>query len=205
MQISIGPAGGWAKVDGLGLPGPCYVRLHRDGVRAVVSEVYVDGRGAGIARAMKSLDLRALEAVVTSDPKLLEWVGRAEGHAGPDLSRLASHYDASMWGDNADHWVADAWRAQIPGSGTPQAPMGAGGTSVEPGAPSPVARPREGLTDDFLRSVAANYAWAVSQGVRPAPFIGDQTGYDVNTVRSWVKKARARGILAPAEKRGVAG
>ena len=93
-------------------------------------------------------------------------------------------------------------RAQIKGSDVKQAPMGPD-PQPDPQVdvrPSAVTAPEHGLTDDFLRQVAANYVWAVRHRKRPAPFIAEQSGYSVRTVHSWISKARARGFLAPTTK-----
>jgi hypothetical protein len=92
-------------------------------------------------------------------------------------------------------------RAQIKGSTVQQAPMGRDPkVNKEPRPPDPVKAPKNGLTDDFLRSVADNYVWAARNRQRPAPMIATQSGCPVRTVRSWIMKARDRGILTPTTR-----
>jgi hypothetical protein len=219
MRIETG-SGGWARLTDVGLPGPLYVRFGRDARgRRIVTELYADGRGkplwGEVLGATVSDDepetplrIREIEASVTGDAEFDSFLDSLSHLKGPDLSRLASHFSVQWWGDRDDHWVAESWRAQMGYPGVSQAPMGRdnegeGGT-VE--APPPVEPPVNGLTDDFLHTVAANYFYAVAKGEHPAPFIRAQVQtYGIDAVRAWIKKARARGILPEAKKRGAAG
>jgi hypothetical protein len=53
------------------------------------------------------------------------------------------------------------------------------------------------LTDDYLSKVVRAYHAAVDDGQAPAPAIAADTGATVRTVRSWVHKARQRGLMPP--------
>lgn len=193
--------GGWVRVDEGGFPGPVYVRYVNERGRAVPVEFYVDGRGHELRSDMfRDVDLGGFTAWAMAGDDV--WLPHSTSQPGPDLSRLASHF-ATGFGSQARHWVADSMRAQRQGSGVPQAPMG-----PEPDLeadegderPAPVVTSENGLTDDFLKSVAANYLWAVRNRRRPAPFIASQVSFSVRTVHSWISKARARGFLAPTTK-----
>lgn len=157
-----------------------------------------------------------------------DWLERSPQEAGPDLSRLASHFSmmygpgayagrhcaecnaplrrssASPLGERAlTDWVALSWFSQLPKSSIPRPRRGDLGVpkhQEERSAPDPVMAPGGGLTDEFLRSVADNYAWAISLRQRPAPMIADQAGCSVRTVHSWIRKARERGVLAPTTR-----
>jgi len=64
--------------------------------------------------------------------------------------------------------------------------------------PEPVKPPTSGLDAEFLRSVAANYRWAVVHHMRPAVFIAAQLpDTSVRTVQAWFRKARQVGVLPP--------
>ena len=197
MQINYGN-GGWVRVDDPDMPGPAYMRYRSDSGRPVLTEFYLDGRGREIPSGLfRTLDLAGFTAWAMRGEG--DWIEKSPRRPGPDLSRLASYFGSSF-GRQAAHWVADSIRAQLPGSEVTQAPMGREPKPDEgPSQPDPV-KPPDGLTDDFLRSVADNYAWAVRGRERPAPVIAAQTGYSVRTVHAWIRKARARGILAPTSR-----
>lgn len=61
-----------------------------------------------------------------------------------------------------------------------------------------IATPENGLTDDFLKSVAEAYLWATSAGLHPAPSIAELAEVPVRRVHRWVSDARKRGFLPPA-------
>jgi 8-oxo-dGTP pyrophosphatase MutT (NUDIX family) len=62
----------------------------------------------------------------------------------------------------------------------------------------PLTAPDSGLTDEFLRHVAAAYVAAVKAGLNPAPELARQTGRPVRTVHRWIYIARKRGLLPPS-------
>lgn len=198
MRIGYGN-GGWVRVDDPDLPGPLYLRYDSGAGRPVLTEMYLDGRGHEIATGtVRNLDLTGLTALVAQG--MVDWVHRSSRHPGVNLSTLASYY-ATTFTRKATHWVADAWRSEAPAFfGVKPVPRKPDPEPVpEEVAPPPVERPN-GLTDDFLRSVAENYVWAIRCRQRPAPTIAEQTGYSVRTVHAWIRKARAQGILPPAKQ-----
>lgn len=193
--------GGWVQFVGSDWPGPIYVRfVERDG-RLAVAELYLDGRGTPIRSTdLRHLDVSRLEAMAASEweHKGKPWVNEP----GPDLSRLASYFGRHLATWDAEHWVAQSFWAQLKGSGVEQAPM-AQPPKRPPhfGAPRPPLRaPTHGLTDDFLREVAAAYNAAVRRRLRPAPTLAEEAGVDHRTVHSWVAKARRRGIMPPGSR-----
>jgi hypothetical protein len=87
--------GGWVRVDGVGLPGPFYVRFaHDDQGRWRAVELYVDGNGEPLSSATLRLPLADLEAAVLEHGENLS---SRSGVPGPDLRRLAAHY-GTTWG-----------------------------------------------------------------------------------------------------------
>jgi hypothetical protein len=200
-QTAMG-SGGWVRLDDPDMPGPVYLRYRSADGRPVLTEFYIDGRGREIPSGLfRTLDLASFTAWAMRGED--DWLERSPRYPGPDLSRLASYFRSSGFSRQIAHWVADSWRAQIPvpGSTVKQAPMMRGPKmDEEPRPPDPVKAPKNGLTDDFLRSVADNYVWAARNRQRPAPMIAAQTGCPVRTVRSWIMKARDRGILAPTTR-----
>jgi hypothetical protein len=224
MQITYGH-GGWVRVDAPDMPGPVYLRYRGDSGRPVLTEFYLDGRGREIPSGLfRTLDLAGVTALGMRGEGA--WLESSPRLAGPDLSRLASSFGTS-WGTGTfagrhcqecnapllrgmalpngteqalTDWVALSWYSQFEKSSIPQ-PEREREPEIgeEVSAPAPVEAPN-GLTDDFLQSVADNYAWAVSIRQRPAPMIAAQTGYSVRTIHAWIRKARARGILAPTSR-----
>jgi hypothetical protein len=60
--------------------------------------------------------------------------------------------------------------------------------------------------DSFYRRVAELYSALSASGThRPAQMIAEANDVPVTTVRRWIKEARARNVLAPADRAGRAG
>ena len=205
-----GGNGGWHKVDAdLGLPGVTFFRVQEVDDSLRVTELYIDGRGQPIqAGALRRLPLAALEQMAAAMPTAFERLQVA----GPDMSRLAAYF-ATTFG-KARHWVADSWRAQYADSGVSQAPMPGESKVKRPTEDQPqevrLAPPVVGLTDAFLADVGRAYEIAVARRRPPATAIAEQLpGYDPNNptptrrlVESWIYKARSRGIMPPAARKG---
>jgi hypothetical protein len=227
MRISHGN-GGWVRVDGIGLPGPLYVRFATDEQgRWRIVEIYIDGNGEPLSTTvLRQLRLDLLEAAVRE----YDYMPKRSDIPGPDLHRLAAHYahsfgDAMYIGGHCvtcrgpvnglgaqreggrpialQHWVAESWLAQVPGTGIKQVRM--------PRTPRPLAIEAEELpvieppagrriTDDFLQTVAHAYAIAARKGLRPAPAIAEQAGVSPRAVHKWIYTARKRGIMPPGTR-----
>lgn len=201
MQISYGN-GGWVQVQAEDMPGPVYLRYRSDRGRPVLCEFYLDAHDDEITTAsFETLDLRAFTLFAMQD--MGDWLERTLRSPGPDLSRLASHF-ATGFGSQARDWIADSMRAQIPGSNVPQREFARRQTPAPLMRPDPVSPPDSGLDDQFLRTVARNYIWAVREHLRPAPTIAKQAQCSPRTVHAWVRKARERGILEPTTRGRVA-
>jgi hypothetical protein len=200
MRIT-GGNGGWFRTDSDEFPGPLYVRVQDVDGRMQATELYVDGRGEPLSRrSLRSLNLAPIEAWATEVASTPAGAARMQA-AGPDLSRLASHF-ATGFGSQARHWVADSLRAQYDDSDVPQAPMARERRSGEEEQPLRLSPPEDGrLTDDFLRQVADAYHRAIQRQIPPAAALADQAGVSPRTVHRWVYTARKRGIL-PATRRG---
>jgi hypothetical protein len=222
MRVSYGN-GGWVQVDGIGLPGPLYVRFapdERGRWRAV--EIYVDGDGTPLSTAvLRQVRLDLLEAAVGQ----YENMAARSATPGPDLHRLAAHY-ATTWGRSAyagEHcdtcggpirgirgrilalrnWVAESWFAQFPDSGIRQVPLPRESTSLDAEFEElPEIEPPAGrrMTDDFLETIARAYAIAALKGLRPAPAIASKAGVSPRTVHKWIYTARARGFMPPGTR-----
>lgn len=223
--------GGWHEVGGdIGLPGRIYVRVQDVDGHLRVTEIYLDGRGEPIqAGALRRFPLGVMEEWAGRWGELD--LHDSEVTPGPDLSRLATYFCADTWdryasGEQCEtcgaplrrlgradgrpqavtEWPALSWLAQMPGSGVPQVP------EVEQSVPLParIAHPEEpqlsapehGLTDEFLSDVARAYRAAVARRQPPATLLAKKADVSVRTVQSWFLKARKRGLLEPATKRG---
>jgi hypothetical protein len=222
MRLSYGN-GGWVRVDGIGLPGPLYVRFAPDERgRWRIVEIYVDGQGTPLSTAvLRQVRLDLLEAAVLQD----EHMAARSGTPGPDLHRLAAHY-TTTWGTSTydgqhcdtcggpikgarghilalRNWVAESWFAQLPGSGIRQVPMPREPRSLDAEFEElPAIEPPAGhrMTDDFLHTVARAYAIAALKGLPPAPAIAEKAGVSPRAVHKWVYTARKRGIMPPGTR-----
>lgn len=188
--------GGWVRIDSHDYPGPVYLRFALGGDRPRVTELYVDGRGEELHSGLfRNLDLAGLTSWVTHGD-YEQWLSSLAETPGPDLSTLASYFSTS-YGKPGIDWVGDSLWAQVRGSGVKKVNRRPDPRGLDPKEPAPVASPEHGLTDEFLRTVADNYAWAAVTRRRYAPMIAAQAGVSERTVHGWVAKARKRGIIAP--------
>lgn len=204
MRISEGNAG-WVCVDQVEELPPgalLYVRF-RPGPsgRLLPTELYLDAEDEPLTgKHLRELPLHVVEAVVNDDPDQGSVVQRMN-LAGPQLSVLASHY-GTTFGRKADEhdWVVLSMRSQFPGSGLPQPGKRRPARSAAPREVPPLNAPEGGITDEWLRHLAASYAAAVRRGEPPAKALAEQAGVPVRTVHSWVYRARKRGYMAPANR-----
>jgi hypothetical protein len=195
--------GGWVRVDYAWLPGPMYLRFGADAEgHWHAREMYLDGEARPIEAAdLRRLPLAAVETVVLADGGDNVIASRARIPA-PDLSTLASYYAASF--GTADDWVADSFRAQLPDGASLRVPKAPADKPVKRPDVGPLSAPEHGLTDEFLRHVAAAYVAAVEAGKSPAPELARQCGRPARTVHRWVYIARQRGFLPPGRPRSAA-
>lgn len=211
MRLSIGN-GGWVGIDGLDLPGPLYVRVRDVGGRLRVAEFYLDASdGADVINtADLHLPLARIEAMINRGGDAVR--ARAD-LPSPDLATLASYYATTFGKVTEGDWVAESFASQ-------QIPRGVNSGEVGGVRVKRVKRsrrkwegvrdderefrlasgPTEGLSDEFLRSVARAYTAAVMRGERPNKAIAEQTGYPVKTVQRWVYLARKSKIMPPGQK-----
>jgi hypothetical protein len=219
MRASFGNAG-WVGVDGLGLPGPLYVRVRQDGTgRLRVRELYLDASANEDApitsNDLRQLPLSRVEALINAYSDAV--LGRAH-FVGPDLSTLATYYATSFanyerqikernwavlnFADQLDPQVVDRLpefeRVQ------PKTREWRDVRSADLDFRLPSSGPTNGLTDEFLQDIARAYAAAVARGERPNVAMARQTGYPLKSVQRWVYTARQRGIM-PRGSRGRPG
>lgn len=186
--------GGWIRLDDPGLPGPLYLRFAPGAEgRWHVREMYLDGEERPIEAAdLRRLPLAAIETVALADGGGNVIASKAR-LPGADLSTLASHCATSF--GTAEHWVADSFRAQLPGGASLHVPKAKQPRRPKRAGVAPLPPPEHGLTDEFLRHVAAAYVAAVGAGRNPAPELAAQSGRPVRTVHRWIYTARKRGLL----------
>jgi hypothetical protein len=205
MEVRFGN-GGWILVEHEELPGPLYLRLRQDADgRWVTTELYLDARGGPItAAALRELPISSIEAAVQANERSRIELDDRSRVVAVDLSTAASYY-ATTFGRQADHWVADMLRAQVPGSEVPKPSRRKSGIELQRPEVPPLRRPPDGrLTDDFLRQVARSYDAALRRGARPAIALADEADVPAQTIRRWVYLARKRGIMPPG-RQGKAG
>ena len=205
---------GWVRFAASDWPGVLYLRLepNEDG-RWSTREVYIDGEGAALTPGMlRQLNFSQLEAMANDEAEAL--ADRYDQASAGDLSTLASYIGASF-GPQADpsvDWVASNYFASF----TPQTRAGTEHAALKPSKRKRHRTsegevdvwlqrgPEKGVTDEFLREVAAAYYGALRRRERPLQSLAKQVHVSHRTVEGWVKRARDRGIMPPARK-GAAG
>lgn len=215
VRASFGNAG-WVGVDGLGLPGPLYVRARQDRTgRLRVRELYLDASANENApitgNDLRQLPLSRVEALINAYSDAV--LGRAHS-VGPDLSTLATYYATSFANYERQieerNWVVLNFANQFDPEIVDRLPEF---ERVQPKTREwrdvrsadldfrlPSSGPADGLTDEFLQDVARAYAAAVARGERPNVAMARQTGYPLKSVQRWVYTARQRGIMPRGSK-----
>lgn len=201
MRITEGN-GGWVCADGVDELPPdalLYVRFQPDDSdRLRATELYVDAAGAHITgKHMRELPLHVIETLVNEDDSLR----RLLDAPGPQLAVLASHFGTTFGRPDEANWVNQSMLSQLPGSGAlTVAKEKLRPSASEPAVP-PLAAPQDGMTDEWLRHLAAAYRAAVRRGEAPAKSLAEQAGVPVRTVHSWLYRARKRGYIAPGRSK----
>lgn len=226
MQIEYGFRG-WVKIHDDDLPGVVYAGLDVVDGQPRIVQLYIDGRGEPIqAGALRRFPLAALEqwvaSMADSDGSPLPL---PVSHNGPNLSLLAAvghstnfgsykgrhcptcsapiRWEASRTRDGREEAIADwtelEWLARFGKIPQPSMPKDRDAAEVKP---IRLSAPEHGLTDEFLVDVARAYRAAVEQRLSPAKTLAEVAGVERRTVESWVYKARKRGLMAPAVKKG---
>jgi hypothetical protein len=215
--------GGWVRVDVDAVPGPLWLRLRCDQGRWFVSEFYLDGRGAeitaGTLRALAGFPAAVVGTLIDGGTEGTRFAHRAD-QPGPDLSRLAGYAltpDLRRWAPRLVRlgqagWALDSLRAQIPAQRqqeifgevidqAPEFPDPRTGPQMDEDDELPPPPPPAGgrIDEDFLRSVAGYYRWAVGHRLRPGPEIARASQVSLRTAQNWVYLARKCGALAPTK------
>ncbi len=174
MQIPGG--GGWIYSDELegGSSGELAIRLDDSGR---VVEMYLRKAEGEITREdLRRLPIAKVRARALSRPDLIHAL--MVTHPAPDVYHTVKQAFPETW---------------IPEKVAPDSPFQLSPTS-----------PEGGLTDAFLRDVAAAYRDAVARGLRPNKALAEQTQhYSQRTVEKWVYLARKKGLLEPTRPGSV--
>lgn len=194
----------WARVEDSRISGWAWVQLFRDAQdRVRVGSVVVDQMGIGsgprlplTAETLRRLNLpdiereanRISEQLVGLDENV-EWSQAAQGHPIATIRQtlrapgesLGVTVDVSILDDDGNRTVIQSSRSRRRFRLTYGPPPGR-------------------IPDEYLAQVVKAYHSAVEHGLYPAPTIAEDVGAQVNTVRSWIKKARARGLMAPGSR-----
>jgi hypothetical protein len=202
MEVHFG-YGGWVEITDWAMPAQVFARFEPDERgRWDVHELYLCSKtGDAIPpEFVRRLPTHLFALIADTERERLRMRAR---HPGPDLKRLIRYYK-SAFGTQARHWVADSWRAQIKGSGVPQARL------LPPTQPDgrasgerPPLRKPERLDDEFLAEFAEAYRHVVAEGKWPAPTFAAEAQVTAKTVHKWVAKARERGYLPPGKQGNV--
>jgi hypothetical protein len=198
--------GGWVLFEGRDLPVSTYARFGQaKSGRLEIREVYLASDDHLSAATLRQLPLAWME-LFANQPGTRERILRRLDMPGPDLRRLAAHF-TTMFPDPRNevrHWVARSFKAQVEGSGEPQAPMRRRKPwrpQVLPAPPLKLAVPSTvPYPDAFYEAVADAYRFLAMATWRPAVELADANGVPATTTRRWIKEARRRGLLAPGQK-----
>lgn len=174
---------GWVRLTDEDFPGPLFLRLEPDerGRYRVVDLIWRSLWRPLVAADLRELNLAGIEEWLQADA---EWIERdPDDPDGPGSSD-------GRFDDELDRWSRDAW----PWTADMVGPT----ARVER-----LQRPTNGLTDDFLRHVAAAHRQAVLDRLAPAPELARQVGdgATARTIHKWVAIARQRGLMPPAARR----
>lgn len=214
-------AGGWVRLDDDALPGPLYARLApNDRGRWTVRELYLDGAGATLTPdLLRRLPVALVESWANREGAAL--ADRLDEVTAVDLATMASAYSTAFGSVEQvrRNWLAMAYAVNLPDD--MRAAAGLDDLERPRKAPGPRRRRLDGtyrltegpgpdgLTDDFLATVARAYAAALARGERPnaaieADLAAAGRPYPRRTVERWVYEARRRGIM-PRGRKGAAG
>ncbi len=228
MQISYGFKS-WVKIQDDDVPGVVYAGVDVVDGHPRIVQLYIDGRGEPIqAGALRRLPLGAYEQLIATmtDSEGNPFTFHGASSNGPNLSLLAAHNyvtngdeyrgrhcptcSAPLKRDEIraksagreeaiTDWVVLERMARLGKIPQPKMPRE---RSAEDAEPIRLSAPEHGLTDEFLVDVARAYRAAVEQRLSPAKALAEVAGVERRTVESWVYKARKRGLMAPAVKKG---
>ncbi len=173
--MQIPGGGGWVYSDELEAGGELCIRLDPDGR---VIELYLrKAKGEITLGDLKRLPISKVRARALSRPDLI--LAMMQTCPAPDVYDVVKRAFPPTW---------------IPEKAT---------SEETPFELSPTS-PEGGLTDAFLRDVAAAYRDAVARGLRPNKALAEQTQhYSQRTVERWVYLARKKGLLEPTRPGSV--
>ena len=184
-------ADGWVSVPGPDERTALRVRIQpAAGGRFVITDMLLSGRKL-TADLLRQVQLSRIEAIFNLYADTLEaqtgsYVTAADG----ELDKLLA-VDALKTGRPDDDLTVGELRRRTP--------------RVLPAEQrTPLTRPDGSDPDGYYRRVAAAYRSAATQSSRPAMVLAAEAGVPVTSVHRWVREARRRGFLPPAEK-GKAG
>jgi hypothetical protein len=198
-QLTFGN-GGWARYRRSDWPAVVYLQLvDRDG-RLQPAGLFIEPVGEVMSTdLLREVPLGRIEAWANSEG---DRVRARLAEPGPDLRRAARSFTRRYLG--AKHWLADMQRAQVPGTGTRQAPLHELG-EVEPVEPPdlgatldvPAAKP---YPDRFYQEVAETFRRLAPWHRSPATVIAEDNAVPPSTSHRWVKIARQKGFLEPGRR-----
>ncbi|MGH3872064.1 MAG: hypothetical protein ACRDSR_11220 [Pseudonocardiaceae bacterium] len=154
----------------------------------MITDIYLHTADGLTPTALRGLSLSRLEAELNVATSPHPTVASAE------IPTLAAIYDAaSPEADGTPEPTLAQLRARTPDRGAPARPPR-----------SRLTRPEVTGPDEFYVSVAAAYAEHAPRTRAPAKKIASEAGVPITTAHRWIREARRRGFLPPAQ-RGKAG
>jgi len=216
VSFSIGD-GGWVRLelDGRTEKPFVLVRFADQAGRLRVRELYLEGKiTEGVLRYLSGVS--AIEDIVNEvDPTIADSIRSHLILPGADLCRAAGHYSTSF-GDNPGtgrgaHWISEMFLQQFPKAlrpGVPDAPdpVDLGSRSrvrpIDAFLDAPMTRP---YPDAFFERVADVYRRLTKSKLAPAVAIAAANSVPRTTAHRWIREARRRKVLEPAQAQGRAG
>lgn len=204
-EVTFIPNTPWARVQDPRIPGWAWVGLFRDSAQRIRVGTVVIDQSPRIGNPGGSLPITK-EVLLAVDISSIEREANQLGNQPTGLDAEVEWKDVPRHDPIATLWKTLRLPNENRASVTVQITESDGTHTV---IQSPPKRRRYRLTagtptgripDEYLARVVKAYYSAIEHGLYPAPTIAEDVGAHVNTVRSWIKKARARGLMAPGQR-----
>lgn len=161
-----------------------HVRARRHGSRVMITDIYLHTADGITPAAFRGLSLSRLEAELNLASSPRPTVPASE------MPTLTAIYDAARDEDDpAPEPTLAELRSRTPTFTADEQP------------PRPrLTRPGNNGTDEFYALVAAAYTEHAPRTSAPAKEIAAEAGVPISAAHRWIREARRRGFLPPAQK-----
>jgi hypothetical protein len=186
MALSAG-GDGWITLSGTDGT-TVHVRAQRRGARTMITDIYLHTADGITPAAVRGVSISRLEA------ELNLAMSPRPSVASSEIPTLTAIYDAARdEHDSGPEPTLAALRARTPVD-----------VSDEQQPRPRLGRPGKDGSDEFYELVAQAYAEYAPRTRAPAKEIATEAGVPISAAHRWIREARRRGFLPPAQK-GKAG